>query len=273
LKLGAGSMTELAWKPPSCPLRYQLFSLHGAEVAPGRPPTGIEMLAELSLSPAAEGFSLQLVEASKALLHDDERQDTTVDVASWVPTALSSDGRKLSELAGPTTLWASTTALPAVSVFFPLLPQRVHVGSKAKWVIASYKQHATAEVERQRAADAAVAPPMPEQIAADVMVADWISVGEGEQREVAAILEGSWALDTHEVEPIETKRKERWFGRFVITASGRLLYAGMVANKWQWWSQADEKAGEKPGFAEQELRLVEACDGASLPRRAPTQKL
>lgn len=264
IRVTAASPGKLAYAMPGCTLRYELRDLHVVEIAPGRDPAEVEGLAELVVNPSEAGATVQLLAASKAVTNDGQRAEKSMDVSGFAPSSVKSDGRRWLEVQGPTTLWSSHTALPPLSGFFPILPLEREVGAKAKWAIASYKQNVTAENERRRAEDAAVSTPPPAQVTADVMLAGWQTLSRDAREERAAVIEAAWKVETHELDPIETRRMEKWFGRFVVTESGRLLHAAMVATTWHWWLQADERSGEKRGTAERELRLVEACDGVAL---------
>ena len=88
-----------------------------------------------------------------------------------------------------------------------------------------------------------------------------------------ASLSASWDISESKVEPLESRRNERWRARYLITQSGRLLYAAMIGNKWQWWSHGPDQSAENYGSGHQELRLTHACDGPTLPPTTSTTSL
>jgi hypothetical protein len=103
----------------------------------------------------------------------------------------------------------------------------------------------------------------------DLRLDGWQQVGA----ERAAILSGSWQDDDLRFDPIESRRVARWRGRFAVSERGRLLHAALVANSWQRFSQRGAGETDKHGTAELELRLVDACDGVTLPRMTGTRSL
>ncbi len=264
LAVADASPGTIAYQAPSCALRYALRDLHVVEIAPGTDPAEVEARAAIAMNPSEGGVTLQLLSAKRAMTNDGQRGETAMDPAGFGPTSLKSDGRRWLEVHGPTTLWSSHTALPPLSAFFPILPLERDVGAKAKWAIASYKQSVTSEAERLRQQDAAVPAVPPDQVTADLMLARWQTLSRDARDDRVAVIEAAWKVETEALDPIETRRMEKWFGRFVVSERGRLIHAAMVATTWHWWLQADERSGEKRGTAERELRLVEACDGVVL---------
>jgi hypothetical protein len=269
---GASDATPgaLRWQLPSCALRLQLRSLTTSDVAPGRAPVGTELLLELDATPREGVLELRVASGSSASIHGDNHSQRPIDPKSWLPAHVETDGALWQEAPGPSTLWAAHGAIPPLALAFPRLPATTATGALARWVIRSYPERVTSAAERARAADpsAQTAPPGHAQ-SVDLRLDGWQQVGA----ERAAILSGSWRDDDLRFDPIESHRVARWRGRFAVSERGRLLHAALVANSWQRFSQRGAGETDKHGTAELELRLVDACDGVTLPRMTGTRSL
>ena len=265
---------ELAYTIPTCSVRYQLRSVVLGEVAEGREPAGVEIIAELVGNPAAGRLTWQLVGMQSFLLHDGERSARPQNLATWGPALVQTDGRSWAEDRGPSTLWAAHSSVPPLLMQFPRLEPDAQKGKPYSWTADTFTKRATSKVEerREKQPDAGV-PRLPAerheiQVALEEfrqLVAQDTDAGAGASTRVA-VLTGSWTTEKNLIDPIESQRAERWKARWAIAENGRLIHAISLAGRYQWWAVSASERNSKLGSAEVELRLVEDCDTPTLPR-------
>lgn len=251
----------LAWVIPPCSLRYQLQSAHLGEVAEGRAPAGKDALASVVANPGEEGLTLQIVDVGSALLADGERTPRRHQALAWAPTLLRTDGRRFEEIGGPTTLWTSHSVVPALVELFPALPDHPAPGAEIAWEVALHAHGSVARLEERRARGEAVPTLEPTRRQRRVSFERWIAI-DGEP---AGVLASAWHLSVDVGGPVPMRRGERWLGRWTVLGTGRLIHAALAANT---WSESEVSLGEpraQHGTATIELRLIEACDGPTLP--------
>jgi len=255
------------WRVPSCPLRYVLRSHHLYEVAEDREPAGQSMRAEIAANPSEGGVTLQATEVATAVVADGARgtatQHATID---WALPQVTTDGLRWREKDGPTTVWSAYGTVPALVGLFPSLPRVTAVGGHTKWGLDIFLQRTTQEIQRRRA-DGKPAPNVsPIERERDLEVKGFIDVG-GER---AMVLAASWTVVVDVRKRLMLRRAERWRGHFVmIPATGRLLHAALVGRSRQEIELDSRDRKESEGRGEIELRLVEACDGPTLPDVPP----
>ena len=271
IAVGKSDAFPLRYSIPTCSVRYELRSVILGEVAEGRPPAGIETRAEVVGNPDTARLTWQVVNVRTFLLHDGERLERPNSDGDWAPALVHTDGKVWFEERGPTTLWTAFSAVPPLSAQFPALREANEIGVAYPWIIETYPRATTAKIEERRTSspDASVPNVAPDRTEAKVHVAERVSLtyrhGDAPRSIRAAVLHGAWTIETTETHPTETQRAERWKGRWVVTEHGRLLHAISLAGKYQWWSRSKTEQTSKAGSSEIELRLVEDCDGPTLP--------
>lgn len=270
LTVSDGEAFPLAYTVPTCSTRYELRSQYLAEVAEGREPAGVEIVADLVANPDTDRLTWQMVSMRNFLVHDGERDERPHDITTWPPALVRTDGELWHEEKGPSTLWAAFSAIPPLVGLFPKLPKGAKLGDTFKWKVDSYSKRTTAKVEKRRQENPDQALPnfTPDSYEAEVTVAAWQRLGRGETTTDAAVLVASWSDEKKELDPTESERAERWLGRYVIAKNGRLIHAVAIAGRYQWWQVSSTERNSKIGSAEVELRLVEDCDTLTLPRFA-----
>jgi len=251
------------WQVPSCPLRYVLRSRHLYDVAEGREPAGQAIRVEIVANPSEGGVTLQATEVATSLVADGARgtpsQHATID---WALPQVTTDGTSWRELDGPTTLWSAYSTVPALTGFFPDLPRAGQVGARIAWGVDIHQQRTTKEIERRRAEGRPVPSVTPTHRERSLEVTGFIDLDGA----TALVLEGSWSMMVDIRDRMLMRRAERWRGHFVVVAdSGRLLHAALVGRSLQELELDDRERRESRGRGEIELRLVEACDGPTLP--------
>lgn len=254
-----GAPGALAWSEPSCSLQYALRSAYLAEVAEGREPAGKEVLATIAVNPGEGGVTLQLTAAKSTLLAEGGRTPRAHEALRWAPTLVTTDGERWREIEGPTTLWVSHSLVPALAGLFPPLPPSV--GAAVDWELSFYPQATAAKLEARRARGETLPALEPTRRTRRLVLERWVTVDGGP----AAVLEATWHVSSDVGGPALLRRGERWRGRWLVLATGRLLHAGLVANTWNESEVALGDPRDKVGTATIELRLVEACDGPTLP--------
>ena len=258
---------SLAYALPPCPLRYQVRGEFFSDIAEGREPAGVITLAEILATPEPTPeepmrLRLELVTVESALHVDGERGDKPIDPSGWPPTAVRVESRAWRETRGPSTLWAAHTVFPALaSVFFPL-PKSSEVGASVGWKQRIFDRGETGKAERARDAGRPPHPKAPEEQLAHLHVDRWIAIGDAG----AAVLSGQWAWKAHRVEPIESRRAERWRAHAVFLESGWPLFFASFANIWRFSAPTEDQGRHALGTQLRALRLVEACEGPVLPR-------
>jgi hypothetical protein len=270
---GVAAGATLAWRMPSCVLGYQLRSLTTSDVAPGRPPMGVEAMVDLTATVDGAGEDVSLLFAlmggTQAMLHDDARTAKPFETKGWVAPRVVTDGQRWQERGGPSTLWAAHGALPPLALAFPRLPRSAELGASTTWVVQSYPPAVTAKADALRLEGAAglADPGAPYRtLRIKLEFEGWQQIGA----ENVGVMVGRWGSKDERFDPIHSRKVERWVARFVVTARGRLLHAALVANRWHWAAVAAGQVSEKVGVAELEVRLTEACDGVTLPRMTGT---
>jgi hypothetical protein len=233
---------------PSCPLRWEVRWLQLSEVAEGREPVGVEVVGEISGTPKGEELVLGFDALRSEALADGSRAVRPVSKPSLAPAVVVTDGIRWRDTE-TSPLWRASSAIPPLSTLFAPLPEKV--GAREKWDLTLASTPVPAGKEQ----------PI-EEMHAEVELSGLIEVGGVP----AAVVTGLWPRRRAAEQPLLRRQVEKWRGRFVILASGRLFYAAAVAQTWQWWSPKPGEENEKLGRAEMELRLVEACDGPTLPR-------
>lgn len=271
LSVGEGEAFSLAYTVPTCSVRYELRSQYLAEVAEGRGPAGIEIVAELVGNPDTDRLTWQMVSMRNFLVHDGERDERPNDITPWPPALVRTDGERWHEEKGPSTLWAAFSAVPPLVGLFPRLPPGTKLGDTYPWKVESYDKRTTAKVEKRREQSPAKELPnlTPHAYEAEVTVASWQRLARANLETDAAVLVASWTDEKRELDPTESHRAERWIGRYVIAKNGRLIHAAAIAGRYQWWQVNATERNSKIGSAEVELRLVEDCDTPTLPRFVP----
>lgn len=251
------------WRVPSCPLRYVLRSHHLYEVTEEREPAGQSMRASIAANPGDDGLTLQVTEVATAVVADGERGTPTQHATvGWALPQVKTDGLTWTEKDGPTTVWSAYGTVPALVGLFPALPRATAVGGKVKWGVEIFLQRTTQEIERRRAEGKPAPTVAPIQRERDLEVKGFIDLGG----ETAMILTGSWTMEVDVRDRMLLRRAERWRGHFVvIPATGRLLHAALVGRSLQEMELESRDRKESEGRGEIELRLVEACDGPTLP--------
>ncbi len=272
LTIDDGDAFPLTYTIPKCSVRYAMRSVVLAEVAGGRPPAGVEILAEIVGNPDTDRLTWQLVGLRSFLLHDGERRERPATRTKWPPTLVFTDGASWREARGPSTLWAAFSVVPPLVSQFPILPEDGTLGASYRWNVQTYAKRTTSKVEQRRIGDPDADIPnlVPESYEVAVALAEWQRLtwsSQGEQRSVrAAVLRGSWSRERTDYERIERHSAERWRGRWVVTETGRLLHAIAMAGRYQWWAISSEEHNSKLSSTEIELRLIEDCDTPTLPR-------
>jgi hypothetical protein len=272
LAVGQGDAFPLVYAIPKCSVRYEMRSVVLSEVAEGRDPAGVELVAELVGNPDTDRLTWQVLGLRSSLLHDGERQPRPANMIAWPPALVHTDGESWHEDQGPSSLWAAFGGLPPLGAQFPKLLKASKLGSRYKWQVDSYSKSTTTKVEKRREdnPDAQVPNLVPESYEADIEVTEWIRLSwkqNQEERSIkAAVLQGSWTVEKKKQDPIESQRAERWRGRWVVAENGRLVHAVSMAGKYQWWATSPKERNSKLGSAEIELRLVEDCDTPTIPR-------
>jgi hypothetical protein len=272
LTVGDGEAFPLGYTIPKCSVRYELRSLVLAEVSEGRPPAGVEIVAEVVGNPDTSQLTWQVISLRSYLLHDGERTSRPRDTASWAPALVHTDGEAWREDQGPSSLWAASDGLPPLGAQFPKLPKGSKLGSRYKWQVDSFAKRTTTKIEKRREdnPDARIPNLVPDSYEADIEVSEWIRLSwqqEHKPRSIgAAVLKGSWSVEKRNHDPIESHRAERWKGRWVIAETGRLVHAISISGNYRWWATSPKEHNSKLGSAEIELRLIEDCDTPTLPR-------
>lgn len=259
-----GYRGELRYVTPPCPLRYQVRGEYYSEVAVGREPHGVVTTAEVVATPSSDGDGWRFeVEHMTGAVHvDGERGTKDVDVERWPPAVMRTERLALREIDGPSTLWAAHTFFPALtSVFFPL-PQSAEPGTAVGWKQRIYDRGQTAEAEKHRSEGKPFLPKAPEEELANLRLERWIAI-DGQP---AAVLEGSWNVKGREIEPVESRKAERWRAHAVFLGSGWPLSFVSVANVWRFVAPAEGEGRHTMGTQLRALRLVEACEGPVVPR-------
>lgn len=259
----AAPTETVRWQVPSCPLRYMLRGHHLYEVAEDREPAGQSVLASIVANPSDGGVTLQVTEVATAIVADGARgtptQHATVD---WALPQVTTDGLTWREKDGPTTVWSAYGTVPALVGLFPALPRATAVGGKLKWGVDIFLQRTTQEIERRRAEGKPAPTVSPIQRERELEVKGFIDLGG----ETAMVLTGHWTMAVDVRDRMLLRRAERWRGHFVvIPATGRLLHAALVGRSLQEMELESRDRNESEGRGEIELRLVEACDGPTLP--------
>lgn len=267
LDVADGTPGALAYVVPPCALRYQVRGEHYSEIAEGREPAGVVTLAEILVTPDAteaepNRIRVELVAIESALDVDGERGERPIDSGGWPPTWLRVEQRTWRETRGPSTLWAAHTLVPALaSVFFPL-PDSTDAGAGVGWKQRIFARGETEKAEALRDAGEPPHPKAPEEQLAHLQVDRWLAI-EGVK---AAVLTGEWAWKAHQVEPIESRRAERWRAQAVFLESGWPLFYLSFANVWRFSAPTADQGRQALGTLSRALRLVEACEGPVLPR-------
>jgi hypothetical protein len=272
LEVKPGDAAKLAYTIPKCSVRYALRSTVLGEVAEGRQPAGMEVVAELVGNPDADRLTWQLVSLVTFLLHDGEREERVTKKGNWAPALVRTDGKRWFEEKGPTALWKSHTALPPLGSLFPGLPKKE---GEYSWQVDTISGRTTAKIERRREEDpdAEIPKVKPDSYVVTLKVDGGVKLspkdGEGNSMR-ATVLRGRWVREETTVDPIESQRAERWKGRWVVAENGRLVHAIMKCGKYQWWATSEHERNSKIGSIETELRLIEDCDTPTL-SRFPTE--
>jgi len=269
LEVEASTPGKLAYAVPPCPLRYEILGEYFSEVAEGREPAGVVTVAEILATPEPgrepPEVGLTLERVRSALDIDGERGAKPVKVDGWPPTSVRVESHAWRETQGPSTLWAAHTVFPALaSLFFPL-PDRSDQGASVGWKQRIFDRGETEKAEQRRDAGEPPHPKAPEEQLAHLQIARWVTI-EGTK---AAVLEGAWSWSARHVEPIESRRAERWVAEAVFLESGWPLYFASFANVWRFSAPAADQGRHTLGTQLRALRLVEACEGPTLPRFPP----
>lgn len=257
----------LSYGVPPCALRYQVRGEFFSDIAEGRDPAGVVTVAEILVTPEAtkrepNRVRLDMVKVESALDVDGERGGRAMDLAGWPATSVRVESRAWRETRGPSTLWAAHTVVPALaSVFFPL-PASPEIGASIGWKQRIFGRGETEKAEQARDAGQPPHPKAPEEQLAHLQLDRWIKV-EGNK---AAVLVGEWASKGHQVEPIESRRAERWRAQAVFLESGWPLFFASFANLWRFSAPTPDQGRHALGTQLRALRLVEACEGPVLPR-------
>lgn len=264
------------WQLPSCALRYELSSWNIAENATpdgsaksqaqsragvGRGREATTRVA-FSLNPDSDSVTLQVVDAVTTVNAEGVPSTPTAHaVHDWALPQLTTDGRRWRERQGPTTVWSAYASVPALQGQFPVLPTSGAVGARMAWPLEIQPVGVTRDVEDRRARGVGGGEVVaPIRRTRDLRLAGYLFV-DGVR---AAALEAQWDTVVDVSSPRRFLRAERWLGRFIVLlSSGRLLYAISRGRSWQELDSHD--AIETTGRGEIELRLVEACDGPTLP--------
>ena len=267
LAITDGPAGSLAYAVPPCPLRYQVRGEFFSEIAEGRDPAGVVTVAEILVTSASDDAEpkrvrLELEKVESALDVDGERGAKPLDRSGWPATSLRVDRRVWRETDGPSTLWAAHTVMPALaSVFFPL-PASPEAGASVGWKQRIFARGETEKAEQARDAGQPPHPKAPEEQLAHLQIERWITIDGAK----AAILTGEWAWKAHQVEPIESRRAERWRAHAVFLESGWPLSFVSYANLWRFSAPTADQGRHALGTQLRALRLVEACGGPVLPR-------
>jgi hypothetical protein len=250
IELAPAAPTLTRYALPSCPLRWQVRWLQLTEIASGREPAGTETLATIA-GTAKDGAMEVVLESQRSeALADGTRTPRPDANLHMDPSRLRTDGLRWRET-GTGSMWRASGLLPPLAALFPPLPELSEPGARAEWELTLAATRVPAGKEH----------PI-EEMRAQVELPGFLEVGG----QTAAVLLGSWPRRRAAEEPLLSRRVEKWRGRFVVLVNGRLLHAALTARTWQWWSPKPGEENEQHGSTEMELRLVEACDGPTLPR-------
>jgi hypothetical protein len=265
LDVAPGKAQPLRYVTPPCVLRYEARNEIFSEVADNRQPTGVVTVAEIVAKPHGDdAWTLEVVNAVGSVHTDGEAAPQVVDTAVWPPPTLRTEKRNLREWKGPTTLWAAHSLLPAMATLFFPLPARSDLGASVTWKQRVFERAETAKAERGRLAGKPVSPKSPAETIAHLAITRWLAIGG----EPVARLEGKWDYNFAEVEPITSRRVERWQADAAFVARGWPLYYYAFANVWRFVAPAEDEGHHTMGTMVRALRLVEACEGPVLPRFA-----
>jgi hypothetical protein len=261
--------------PPGCSLQYQLRAKRSSEVATDRPATSDGMDAEVLFEVQGRSYRVHLGKRVATFTSDGVARKQQSDAG--MPTAeIETDGQRWSEVGGPSTLWAAHSSVPALTTMFAPIPGKPASGSSIKWDIETYPVRVTTALPRARhkAGGKGVPDPLPAVDGANVTVLRYLSLtavassasdgGAGASGD-AVLLEARWTVVDERSEPTLSQQRESWRGRYLVSTTGRLIHALLMANVSSWWSLQPGESSVKRGAAERELRLVRACDGIVLP--------
>jgi hypothetical protein len=253
---------------PDCKLSYQLRARRSSQVAAGRPPTEDVLDAALSFDVSNRRHRVHLRKLEATFISDGVPRKQSSEAG--MPTVeIGTDGQRWSEVGGPSTLWAAHSAVPALITLFPPIPDKPASGSTTTWEMETYPVRVTTALPRARAkaGDKRVPDPLPNVDGATVVVSRYLLLGGGDAGapEEAVVLEVRWSVVDDRSEPTVSQQRESWRGRYLVSASGRLVHALLMANISSWWSLRPGESNVKHGSAEREIRLVGACDGVVLP--------
>lgn len=250
---------SIAWAAP-CKLTYALRWERLFDVAPGRARAGPRSHAALEVVPDGDEAIVQLVGLRTDRFVDGRptaERTPSVDASvrvRWSPTAWSptEEGRRL---------WLADGSVPALGAVFPTLPRALSPGARVEWKVQRLEPPVAARLERRRAEGKKVPRVVPEEESRSAELTSWSTV-EGVP---AATFEGTFQRHVDDQRASLARSLEAWRAQWVVLASGRLLHAALVAEAWR-GAQAvlgDERS--RRGTLAIEMRLVEACDGPTLP--------
>ncbi len=254
------------YRPPDCPLQYQLRYLALAEVAAGRPLAGSESLSNYTMSALpdhAGAVSWQLTSASMVPLAEG-KPGSVRKGATHAPAKLTTKGDDWLELRGPYPLWSVFGASPPLSLTHPALPNLARVGAQVSWKQRYYPAAAARGLlARKRARNRRNIPqPQPLSRTVDVVVDSWVTLTGGDQADERAwVLVAKWQEEEVGDSPLAFERYGRFAGRYLVSEKGHLIHAIVTARRSHWSSATPGESSEKESLLELELRLTQGCSG------------
>ena len=240
LRVQASEAFPLRYRTPACPATYALRSVMLSEAGREPEPTGTEALATVSARPDGNNVSWRL-ESIRTFFHrSGEREEGPSAAKDLGPALVATDGREWVEMDGPTALWTAASMLPPLVTFHPALPLANE--TTRAWTLGLHtRQGLKLNSPQMRTRSATV-------------TVDGHALVEGNTR--VALVTARWDDRRRLVDPVQTERVEKWVGYYVIAEGGTLLYAALLAGRYQWWSDAAEG---NLGSVEVEMSLRDHC--------------
>ena len=283
----APTTTPIVWGPPSCPLRYRFVADMTMELLDEGGDRGPMSQSGLRMS---GGFTLRAGEDDSTIIRNGEIEiaHVTAGVKRPAPAEpagalaevrLRRDGLQWREVDGPTGLWSAYGSFPGLVGFWPALPASPAAGSKADWALTMHRRGDGIRTEVERGGRTVpegfeFPTPTPRTLDAEVVVQGWVEVSG----QPAVVLVSTWTHDSTEtlraptppslggVEGPSTEVSERSQSRsrYVVLASGRLLWADQHRITHVEMSMGSEHTMRQRHDLRATAALVEACDGPVL---------
>lgn len=272
-----------AWTLPSCELEYAFrVTLDMTVVGEEMPGSGLTIFGSWTARGEGSRMILRNGDVTIAHLSDGARRPGMTEAAGKLAEIrLETDGRRWTEVDGPTSLWSAYGSWYGLTTFYPALPEGTAAAAASDWPITIFDRSGGGKVEAERGSlelpeGTELPEPETETVHAHVELQRWIELAG---RRAAVLRSRS---DHDGGGPLGgmgllggMKAERSGQGQFVVSADGVLIHAEQ-RDRTEVKMRMGTKTMEQLHVLVAEARLLRDCNGPVLPEfpddRSPSER-